>query len=263
MEMNAGRRLPSGSYWKLPLLLLFLLTQASVWAQPAQLMEEANAAYANKDYQRAIDAYEQVLAEGLTSTALHYNLGNAYFRTQQLGKAVLHYEKALQLAPSDDDIQHNLEVAYALQADEMEPLPSFFLSRWWRGLRGQLSANSWTVFGLLLLWISAGGFLLWLLGKERTQRKRGFLVAIISLVLCALPFSLALSRKHFDEHSKEAVLLAREAQLHFAPDADSQVVLTIHEGLKLDLQDRISGWYKVRLPNGEIGWLPVEVVAEI
>lgn len=263
MEMNAGRRFQSSNQVSALLILLFLLLQGAVWAQPAQLMEEANAAYANKNYQRAIDTYEQILAEGLTSEVLHYNLGNAYFRTQQLGKAILHYEKALQLAPSDGDIQHNLEVAYALQTDEMEPLPAFFLSKWWRGLRGRLSANGWTVFGLLLLWISAGGLLLWLLGKERTQRKRGFLVGIITLVLCTLPFSLALSRKHFDEHSKEAVLLAHETQLHFAPDADSQVVLTVHEGLKVDLQDRISGWYKVRLPNGEIGWLPVEVVAEI
>lgn len=261
MDTNA---LKPGGAVRIGSILLFLLCwQFTAWSQSSQLMEEANAAYANKTYDRAISTYEQLLSDGYSSDILHYNLGNAYFRTNHLGKAILHYEKALQLAPSDDDIQHNLEVAYALQKDEMEPLPAFFLSSWWRGLRSQLSTNSWTIFGILLLWVAAGGFLLWLLGKERAQRKRGFLVGVIALVLCALPFSLAISRKSFDQHSKEAVVLAREAQLHFAPDTDSQVVLNIHEGLKVDLQDRISDWYKVRLPNGEVGWLPVEVVAEI
>lgn len=263
MEMNVDRKYRLGNYLILLTLLGALLLPLPVQAQPTQLMEEANAAYANKNYQRAIDTYEQLLTEGFTSEVLHYNLGNAYFRTQQLGPAILHYEKARQLAPGDDDIQHNLDVAYALQADEMEPLPAFFLSKWWRGLRDQLTANGWSVLGMLLLWISAGGFLVWLLAGERRQRKRGFLIGVIALLLCTLPFALAISRKNYDQHSREAVLLSPEAQLHFAPDTDSEVVLTIHEGLKLDLEDRISDWYKVRLPNGEIGWLPVEVVGEI
>lgn len=246
----------------LPVLLL-LLGSSLLMGQPEQLMEEANAAYANKDYRRAITAYEQVLADGYASAALHYNLGNAYFRSDQLGKAILQYEKARQLAPSDADIRHNLAVANARQADEMDPLPAFFLSQWWRGLRAQLSTNGWTAFGLLLLWTAAAGFLLWMFGSERRRRKQGFLAGVILLVLSALPFSLAISRHYYDQHSREAILTAREAALHFAPDDDSQVVLTIHEGLKVDLQDRISDWYKVRLPNGEVGWLPVGVVEEI
>ncbi|WP_170110656.1 tetratricopeptide repeat protein [Flavilitoribacter nigricans] len=263
MNTTACKGLRRLSPVSLLLIFLFLFTGMTARAQPDQLMEEGNAAYANKNYERAIEAYEKILADGFISDALHYNLANAYFRTQQLGKAILHYEKAQQLAPGDQDIKHNLEVAYGQQVDEMEPLPAFFLSQWWRGLRSRLSTNGWTIFGLFLLWVSAAGFLLWLMGKERKRRKQGFLVGIIALALCVLPFALAISRKSYDLHSKEAILLAPEAQLHFAPDTDSQVVLTIHEGLKLDLQDRISDWYKVRLPNGEIGWLPVEVVSEI
>lgn len=244
-------------------ILFFLLISGAGFAQAEQLMQEANAAYANKTYEKAIQGYEQLLGEGYHSAVLHYNLGNAYYRTQQLGKAVLHYEKARQLAPGDDDVQHNLQVAYAAQADEMEALPAFFISKWWKGLRSQMSTNGWTITGLLLLWGAAAGFFLWLMGKRRLQRKRGFMAGLLLLLLCILPFALAISRHHYDQHSNEAILLAKEAPLHFAPDTDSQVVLTIHEGLKVDLQDRISDWYKVRLPNGEVGWLPVEVVEEI
>lgn len=248
---------------KFTLLILFLLMTATAFAQPIEQMEAANAAYANKNFQKAIQHYEQLLADGYSSSVLYYNLGNAYYRTQQLGKAVLYYEKARQIAPSDEDIQYNLEVAYAAQEDEMEDLPAFSLSKWWKGLRAQLSGNGWTILGLLSLWGSAAGFILWLMGSRRVHRKRGFLAGVILLVFCALPFSLAISRYYYDQHSNEAILMAREAQLHFAPDTDSQVVLTIHEGLKVDLQDRISDWYKVRLPNGEVGWLPVGVVEEI
>ncbi|MCB0628694.1 MAG: tetratricopeptide repeat protein [Saprospiraceae bacterium] len=243
--------------------LLLLIVPLWAKAQPEQLMKKANDLYAEKQYGQAIQNYEQLLSEGYTSEVLHYNLGNAYYRNQQLGLAILHYEKARQIDPSDEDILHNLEVAHSAQLDQIEDLPAFFLTQWWKHVRALLSTGGWTVLGLILLWGSAAGFLLWLLGKQRKQRKRGFWWGWSLLIACLLPFALAVSRHQYDQHSREAILLSQETQLHYAPDADSEVVLTIHEGLKVDLQDRISDWYKVRLPNGEVGWLPVETVEEI
>lgn len=246
------------------LLLFFLLLSSFSFAQqPEQLMEQANSAYREKQYPEAIKVYEQLLAEGYSSMVLHFNLGNAYYQNKQLGNAILHYEKARQVAPGDEDVLFNLRVAAAQQQDEMEDLPAFFLSQWWKALRSRFTSGTWATLGLLLLWGSAAGYIFWLMGKERKHRKRGFILGAVLLVLGVIPFLLAIDRQSYDEHSREAVLLEKEAPLHFAPDADSQVILTIHEGLKMDLQDQISGWYKVRLPNGEVGWLPVTSVAEI
>jgi tetratricopeptide (TPR) repeat protein len=254
-----------GNYQRLLLLCLLFLT--SLFPATAQSSEEvmanANKLYADKQYAEAIRAYEQLITAGFTSEALHYNLANAYYRNQELGKAILHYEKARQIDPSDEDILHNLQVARSRQQDQIEDLPAFFLAQWWKSLRSRLSTGGWTVLALLMLWGSAAGFLLWLLGKERQQRKRGFWWGFGLLIACILPFTLAISRHYYDQHSREAILLTRQADLHYAPDTDSEVVLTIHEGLKVDLQDRISDWYKVRLPNGEVGWLPVGAVEEI
>lgn len=254
-----------GQYGRILLwiMLLFLLALPSAIAQPEETMEKANGLYADKKYPEAIQVYEQLVNAGYTSEALHYNLGNAYYRNQELGKAILHYEKARLIDPADEDILFNLEVARATQMDQMDDLPAFFLTQWWKNIRSQLSTTAWTILALVVLWASAGGFLLRLLGKERQQRKRGFWWGLSLLIFSLLPFSLAISGNAYDEHSREAVLLTREADLHYAPDMDSEIVLTIHEGLKVDLQDRISDWYKVRLPNGEIGWLPVGVVEEI
>jgi tetratricopeptide (TPR) repeat protein len=260
---KTNNKLRVGAWNRWPFLILSLLIATATFSQNNQLMEAANAAYTNKNYETAIQHYEQLLSEGYHSEVIHYNLGNAYYRTQKLGRAILHYEKALQFAPTDEDILHNLKVANAQQVDEIEDIPAFFLGQWWKGLRSRLSTGAWTGIALFLLWGSAAGFILWLMAKQRDQRKRGFLVGVILLVLCTLPFLLAIDRNRYDRHSGEAILTAEETQLHFAPDTDSEVVHIIHEGLKVDLQDKISNWYKVRLPNGEVGWLPEEVVEEI
>lgn len=253
---------------KLPLYrFLFILSLLSAAitspAQPAQVMEQAGQAYNDEDYDRAIELYEQLLSEGYTSAALHYNLGNAYYRQHQLAPAILHYERARLSAPGDEDIQHNLAVARAKQVDQREPLPDFFLSAGWKNMRARLTTTGWTLLGLIVLWWSAAGFILWLWGSTRLWRKRGFLAAILLLIFSILPFALAISRAQYDQYSGEAILMTPDSGLHAAPDADSQVIATVHEGLKLEIMDQIGEWYKVRLPDGEIGWMPVQVMEVI
>lgn len=245
------------------IIISFFLGIAGAAGQSARLMEQANQAYGEKSYNQAIQLYEQLLEQGYTSAALHYNLANAYYRKRELAKAILHYERARQSAPGDEDIKHNLAVARAQQTDAIEPLPEFFLSAWWKSIRARLTTSGWSILGLLLLWWSAAGFILWLWGSTRTWRKRGFVAGFVLLGLSVLPFVLAISRAQYDNHSGEAILMAQETALRAAPDEDSRAITTIHEGLKLELIDQIGEWYKVRLPDGEVGWMPQQAVAVI
>ncbi len=235
-------------------------------AQPAEmerLLEEANEAFRKRQYAEAIEGYEALLGEGYYSEALHYNLGNSYYRHGQLGKAILHYERARLLAPGDSDIRHNLAVARAALQDELAPLPEFFLYRWWDALRQLLSPAGWSLIGLLLLWAGAAGLGLWRLGRLRRHRKWGFVAGLSLLLLSVLPFALASSRQNQLLDSGLAVILSEETTLRSAPDALSQDMLPLHEGTTVELLDRIGDWYKVRLPNGEEGWLPMTDVEEV
>ncbi len=248
------------------LLIIFLLISPFTTAHtldPEQLMEKGNEAYQAKVYEEAIETYEAIVAAGFESAALYYNLGNSYYQTDQLGRAVLNYERARLLAPRDPDIRHNLAVVRQEIPDQLEQVPEFFLSRWWRNWRETLSPGAWGVLGLLLLWAGIGGLALWLLAPRRKYRKWGFLAGVILLLLSALPFGLGAGRQAYRSDTDIAVILSKEVVLRSAPDQQSQSIITLHEGLTVDLLDTIGDWYKVRLPDGEQGWLPMKAVEEV
>jgi len=235
-------------------------------AQPAEaerLLEAANEAYRQRQYADAIEDYEALLREGYRSEALHYNLGNSYYRDGQRGKAILHYERARMLDPSDADIRHNLTVARVDLVDDLEPLPAFFLYRWWDGLRQFLSPTGWSIIGILFLWAGAAGLGFWRMAPQRRHRKWGFVAGLSLLLLSILPFALAASRQSQLLDSGLAVILSEKTTLRSAPDALSQEVLPLHEGLTVELLDRIGDWYKVRLPDGEQGWLPMDDLEKV
>lgn len=228
-----------------------------------QLFAAANEAYQAKSYEQAVENYESVLAQGLVSTELHYNLGNAYYRNEQLGKAILHYEKALILSPNDADIKKNLAIAEQQKQDEISTLPPFFLTQWWNSLSSTFSSTVWAILTILFLWGSALGWALWIMGKTRESRKKGFTTGIVILILTLLPLSLAWNRLQQETNSQQAIITAKETVLRSAPDGESQEIFPLHEGTKVQLLDKIDTWHKVKLGDGEQGWLSEEVVEMI
>ena len=246
------------------LLLANLILIASIgFANPQQNFEKATAAYQAKDFKTAISTYEAGLSEGMISKELYYNLGNAYFREKQYGKAVLNLERALQIAPSDADIQHNLQIVRQELVDDIEQLPPFFLAKWWNATSQIFSSTVWSALAILTMWLTVAGLVLWLIGKQRTQRKRGFLGGLGLLVLTLLFYALGNTRANAEQDSGQAVLISKEMALRSAPDGESKVILDLHEGVKVSIQDQIGDWHKVRLANGEVGWLPKDVLEKI
>ena len=75
------------------------------------LVKKGNEFYQDKQYDKAIDTYQQVIHLGYEGTSLYYNLANSYYRDGKIGLSILYYEKALKLSPGDDDVIHNLTIA--------------------------------------------------------------------------------------------------------------------------------------------------------
>ena len=245
-------------------IFLFVFLLSSVFAHQAnQLFEQANGAYQAKKYNEAAEMYEQLLAEGYCSAELEYNLGNAYFRQNELGRAILHFERARLLSPGDGDVEHNLKIARSQVVDEFSLLPKFFLANLWEQMRMSMSATAWGVLALAIWWAGMAGLGIWLFGKSRAQKKKGFFYGLMALVISLLPLALALSRANFDEDTRHAIVLAKETPVRSAPDSNGNEILTIHEGLKVKLLDEIGGWWQVELPDGEKGWLNGEVMERI
>ena len=160
-------------------------------------LAEAATAYQQKNFDKAIQIYEATLDKGYTSKTLHYNLGNSYFRKNQLGLAILNYERALLYAPNNEDILFNLSVANEKQLNNINPIDAFFLTAGWRNWHQLLGATGWSIVGIVMLWLGVAGIILWLMGPSRTLKKQGFLGGITLLLLTILPFALSVSAHYY------------------------------------------------------------------
>ena len=114
----------------------------------------ASNAYRNQDYKKSIELYEELVSQGIKnnriSSQLYYNLGNAYFRDNQLGKAILNYERALLLEPGDGDIRHNLRFANNRTVDRIASSGEFFMTNWFNSVRNLFSSNVWAIIAIIL-----------------------------------------------------------------------------------------------------------------
>ncbi len=246
-------------------LFIFLLPVLVFSNDIQTTFEEANELYKSNEFSTAIEKYENIEAMGYRSPELYYNLGNAYFKINRPGKAVLNYERALLIAnaKSRDDIKYNLELVRKSLTDEIEILPPFFLKKWKNNMRNLGTSRTWSIIAILFFWLSIGGFLVWLKGKSRRQKKIGFLAGMIILFISVVPFYLAIDASIIEKNSDLAVIMSNEVNLRSAPDVESNSIFLLHEGTSVELLDQIGEWFKVKLQNGEQGWLPLKSLEKV
>jgi tetratricopeptide (TPR) repeat protein len=223
----------------------------------------ANDAYQQKDYQLAADTYENILAEGKHSAALYYNLGNAYYQLGKIGRAVLNYERALKLDPNDQQVQKNLRLANQQLQDAQVVIQQSSVVELWYNIQNQLSGRAWSWIGLIMLWAGIGGLAIWLGGKQRKWKKRGFIGGLSILTLCILPFLFAYGSEQNRFYSNEAIIMASETELKAGPEEESKTIQLLHEGTKVIIIDQIGSWNRVELTDTSEGWLPSDVTVRI
>lgn len=245
------------------LLLLCLFSPALLAAWSTQALQAANQAFQDKDYEQAIRKYEEILQQGYESEALYYNLGNAYYRSGEPGRAMLNYQRALKLDPGDENTLHNIEVVRAGLPDEIVTIRPSGVVKGWLSVQNALSSRAWSILGLAMVWLGAVGLAVFLLGSRRRPKKMGLAAGIILISLSMLPFLLAYGRSIQEFSGKKAVVMATETALRAAPEEDSKAVLALHEGVVVQIVDTIGSWYKVRLSDTREGWLPKDVVERV
>ncbi len=233
--------------------LILLLFFSSVTAQE-ELFDSGNEAYKDGDYNTAIDHYSSLVSQNLVSPQLYYNLGNAYFKNQQLGKAILYFEKAYKAEPSDDNIKKNLNLAREEIDSPVIEIPEFFLIRYWKSFAGLFPSMIWVIIQLLSTIGLLYGIYNWRLSRREGAKLRGFAIAMITLGLILLSFfagRTALSQSS----SKDTAIVTQETQLMSAADERSEKKENLSEGVKVKIVDQIDNWYKVLLMNKESGWI--------
>ena len=244
--------------------LFFLIGYSTVYAsQVEDVMQKGNTYYREGAYEKAIEEYQNLVNEGYLGTNLFYNLGNAYYRVGKIGYAILYYEKALKLSPSDEEVKHNLNFAHLSTVDRIQPLPRFFLFDWWEALLGSFSVNGWAyvVFIFYLILLLLIGF--YFFAGSVKQQKIFFFSAIAGVFLLAFSISLLVIKVNREATLKSGVIVEQVVTVKSSPDPQSTDSFLIHEGLKVNLEDQLDNWVKIRLADGKVGWIESAYVEKI
>lgn len=221
----------------------------------AAVWDSANTAYIEADYATAIKNYEQLLDSGYESARLYFNLGNAYFKKGMNGRAILNYNKALKLAPGDDDIRYNLSIANAYVQDKIEEVPVFFVKRWLIDLGNSLSGNTWAILSLVFFALMLIGVGAYLLLRRMIWQKIGFYGAVIFTLFFVVSVFYASVGRKAQLDPKEAIIMASAAPVKSSPDGGSKDIFVLHEGTKVRVEGSLGDWREIRIADGNKGWV--------
>lgn len=219
------------------------------------LFEKGNEYYSNGQFEEAIENYNFILNENYESAELYYNLGNSYFRTGNLGKTILYYEKGLKLSPNDEDLIHNLKFVNSKIIDKIEPLPVLFVFEWWGSIVKFFSYNTWIILTLIIFLLLLGTILMFLYGSNISVQKISFAAGLL-LIILLITFSFATYasiQKYKSEN--EGIILSQQIKVKFSPDDKSSDAFIIHEGTKFRIEDKFDNWLKIKIADGQVGWL--------
>ncbi|MBK7029071.1 MAG: tetratricopeptide repeat protein [Bacteroidales bacterium] len=264
MRFNSSTLLNSFSGRRLLFLIFLVYSFTALRAQTTDgLSLKARKAYDIGQYEQSIQLYEKILSQGLESSTLYYNLGNAYFRNKELPQAILYFEKALKLDPTNSDIKHNLTISYSRITDKVENVPELFYKRWWKALINSFSLNLLAIFIILFLTLSLLTFGIYLTSRRLPIRRFSFYSALLFIALMAILLYAANQKEHYLLVEHEAIVFTPTVTIKSSPDVTSTDLFVIHEGLKVTLLDQIGEWREIRIANGSVGWLKESDIRKI
>ncbi len=233
-------------------LLLILLTA---------LFGEANQLYSDGNYAEAAQAYEQIVAESPNSE-VYYNLGNAYFKRDELAQAIIAYERCLRLDPRNKDAKYNLAFAQSRIIDNIEDNQAFFIKSWLQAVRNMMRETTWMAISIASFLLLLIGALLFALSKEQWLRKTAFYVAVVALFISVCACANAGSLHRRDNLRQEAIITQGIVNVKASPDRSGTELFTLHEGTKVTIHETIGEWCNIHVGNN-VGWMKLSSLERI
>jgi len=244
-------------------ILLIIFSLQSYTQNNLALVDSAETYFKNAQYLKAINAYEKIIDSGEESAALFYNLGNAYYKSNNIPLAITNYERAKRLAPNDEDIIFNLRLAKTQTIDKIGSLPEFFLTNWYNSITGIANTNTWAYLSIFTFLLSLILLLFYFFSKSVQIKKITFLSASFLLLMSLLSMSSSYYQKKQNFDNSFAIITTPSVNIKGSPDQSSTNLFILHSGTKLQILDHIQDWCKIKIENGEIGWIKIDDVERI
>jgi tetratricopeptide (TPR) repeat protein len=221
----------------------------------------ADEAYVGGDYALAIQLYEQIIENQGEAPEVYYNLGNSYYKSSELAKAILNYERALLLNPSDGDIRFNLELARSKTVDKITPLSEIFFITWTKDLANVLTSDAWAKLAVISFLIFIICLSVYLFNRRIGIRKVTFFSAIFFIFLSVVANCASNYQKDRILEQKQAIIMQPSITVKSTPDMSGTDLFVLHEGCKVEVKDNsMREWKEIRLEDGNVGWVPANSI---
>lgn len=249
------------------LLALLLFSSAlMVCGQPAALQDslaKGNQLYSAGKYAEAVRTYEEIAAKGYESFELYYNLGNALYKTGNITYTILNYERALKLSPNNEDAVFNLEMAKRQVVDNIDLLPEPGFLRWWHELISSRPADNWGTQSIVSFFLCLVLFALFLFATTIRTKQLAFWLAVAALSYSLLTFTFgSAQRSKFINHNS-GVITERSVRMKGSPSESGTELFILHEGLSVQITDKLGDWIEIRLADGNKGWIKESALIRI
>lgn len=236
-------------------ILSLLLISGPLFASSDTLFSKGNDLYEQGQYEEAINTYQAILDTGIESAELYYNLGNAAFRSNKIGYAVLYYKKALKQEPGFEPADKNLTYVSLYLEDKLESVPELFFKRWVKAFYGFFPLIVWSVISISLFALFLIALLFYIFGSSMWIKKTGFFSGVVALLLFILSFTATLRQHGEVKHPDQAVLVAPSVVVKSTPSDSGTDLFVLHEGTSLSTEETVGEWIEIRIIDGRVGWI--------
>ena len=240
------------------LFVLFLLMLFQGFAQNEVLFQKATEAYNQGSYQKAIDFYETILSNKNHSADLYFNLGNCYYKLDEIGPSIYYYEKALLLRPNDNEIKNNLSFAQNMRVDAIDKMPKTAFSNVKEKVVMALLPDQWGYLAVALMICFVLGFITYYVASSSTVKRITFISANVALVVSIFSVVMGYLADSAESAKNPAIIFNREIVVTSEPNERSEKVFALHEGTKVDVIESLDDWKKIRIADGQTGWMPAQ-----
>lgn len=252
-----------GTMSSLLLFLLVLFVSSTVQSANAITKENADSEYQKGNYKQAIADYQELLKSGV-SADLYYNLGNAYYRTDNITQALLAYERASLLSPGDDDIHFNLQMARAKTIDKITPASEMFFVIWYRSVVNMMSVDGWAYTAIISMLLVIVFVMAYLFSERVAVQKVGFFAGAFFCLLFIFSNIFAGQQRHEMVERNGAIVISPSANVRETPAVNSTSLFVIHEGTRVEITDKtMNDWRNIRLADGREGWIKTDQIEVI
>lgn len=244
--------------------ILPFIVFASDVSYDTELISKADSAYNIDNYEEALQLYLQAAQNGADDNLL-YNIGNSYYRLNQLGKAVLYYERALKLNPTNNDAKQNLEFVNTKTIDEISDNKGSFISNTLTSIATCFTANTWAIVSIIIFFLMLSAIATYMFSSSIMLRKTGFFGGIILFFMLIITIGIAFYSAFLVNSRNEAVIISPSTILSTKPRAPqnrNEEAMLLHEGTKVIILDSINTWdangnrwYDVSIDNNHRAWI--------